>query len=80
MIHRKAPRDIFSTGAAMIDRMARLRNHELAIERYQDLLKTRLSDVEQHYVEKRLSEERLSVAMLQFIVPPIEIGNLPKAI
>jgi hypothetical protein len=66
----------------MIDRMARLRNHELAIERYQDLLKTRLSDVEQHYIEKRLYEERLSIAMLQFMAPsfPIEIGNPPKAI
>jgi hypothetical protein len=44
-----------------------LRNHELNIERYQGLLKTKLSDIEQHYIEKRLSEERFSVAMLQFM-------------
>jgi hypothetical protein len=53
----------------MTDRIARLRNHELNIARYQGLLKTRLSDIEQHYIEKRLSEERFSVAMLQFMAP-----------
>ena len=64
----------------MTDRIARLRNHELNIERYQDLLKTRLSDIEQHYIEKRLSEERFSVAMLQFMAPNFQtvMRNPPK--
>ena len=59
----------------MTDRIARLRNHELNIERYQGLLKTRLSDIEQHYIEKRLSEERFSVAMLQFMAPNFQTAT-----
>jgi len=33
------------------------------------LLKTKLSEAEVHYIEERLSEERFSVAMLQFMSP-----------
>ena len=47
-------------------RAAFLRTHQMNIERYQNLLKTKLSEAEVHYLQKRLSEERLSVAMLQF--------------
>jgi hypothetical protein len=42
----------------MDDRDARLRSHEQNISHYQNILKTRLSEVELHFVEKRLSEER----------------------
>ena len=45
-----------------------LRVHERNIDRYQRLLKTKLSHAEVHYLEKRLSEERCAVAMLQFKV------------
>ena len=45
---------------------ALLRVHERNIDKYQRLLKTKLSEAEVHYLQKRLSEERLSVAMLQF--------------
>ena len=48
----------------MDDRIARLRTHQRNISRYQNMLKTRLSDVELHFVEKRLSEERFKIAML----------------
>jgi len=47
----------------------RLSAHQKNIERYQDLLKTKLSEVERQYVEKRMSEERLAIAMLQFMSP-----------
>jgi hypothetical protein len=50
-------------------RAALLRAHEQNIDRYQRLLKTKLSEAEVHYIEKRLSEERFSVAMLQFMSP-----------
>ena len=47
----------------------RLSAHQKNIERYQDLLKTKLSEVERQYIEKRMSEERLAIAMLQFMSP-----------
>jgi hypothetical protein len=48
----------------MDERIVRLRTHQKNIDRYQSLLKTQLSDVEMHYLEKRLSEERFAIAML----------------
>ena len=53
----------------MNERIARLRTHQENIERYQSLLKTNLNDVEVQFLERRLSEERLAIAMLQFIRP-----------
>ena len=49
------------------ERIARLRNHQKNIERYQSLLKTNLNDVEMQFLERRLSEERLAIAILQFM-------------
>ena len=54
----------------MDERIARLRAHKRNIERYQDLLKTKLNEVELQYLEKRLSEERFAIAMLNFMSPP----------
>jgi hypothetical protein len=42
----------------MGERIARLRTHQKNIDRYQSLLKTKLSDVEQQFLERRLFEER----------------------
>jgi hypothetical protein len=53
----------------MNERIARLRTHQKNIEQYQSLLKTNLNDVEVQFLEKRLSEERLAIAMLQFMGP-----------
>lgn len=50
--------------------IARLRTHQKNIERYQSLLKTDLSEVEQQYLEKRLSEERLAMATLRSMMAP----------
>ena len=54
----------------MDERIARLRAHQKNIERYQDLLKTKLNELELQYLEKRLSEERFAIAMLDFMSPP----------
>jgi hypothetical protein len=51
-------------------RAALLRVHQRNIDKYQRLLKTKLSDAEVHYFTKRLSQERFTVAMLQFKVHP----------
>lgn len=51
-------------------RISRLRAHEKNIERYQGLLKTKLSEVETQFLERRLSEERFWVAMLDDTAPP----------
>jgi hypothetical protein len=60
----------------MDERNARLRNHQQNISRYENMLKTRLSEVELHFVEKRLSEERFKIAMLEFISPAQRAINL----
>jgi 5-bromo-4-chloroindolyl phosphate hydrolysis protein len=51
-------------------RAALLRAHERNIDKYQRLLKTKLSEAEIRYLQKRLSEERFTVATLQFKVNP----------
>jgi hypothetical protein len=48
----------------MDERIARFRAHQKSIERYQRLLKTELTKVEMHYLEKLLSEERFVMAIL----------------
>jgi hypothetical protein len=54
----------------MSERITRIRAHQNNIDRYQGLLKTKLSEVELQYLEKRLSEERFAIAMLHFMSPP----------
>jgi hypothetical protein len=53
----------------MDDRIARLRTHQKNIDRYQELLKTKLTDIEVQLLERRLSEERFAIAMLKFMSP-----------
>jgi hypothetical protein len=53
----------------MKDRISRLRGHQRNIERYQALLNSGLSEIELQLVEQRLSQERLALAMLQFMSP-----------
>jgi hypothetical protein len=49
----------------MIDeKLARLRTHRNNIDRYRRLLKTRLTELEQQYIEKRLSEEQSALERL----------------
>ena len=49
--------------------VVRLHTHEKNINRYQNLLGTDLSEAEKHYLERRLSEERFAIAMLQITSP-----------
>jgi hypothetical protein len=49
--------------------MVHLRTHQKNIDRYEALLKTKLTDAERQSLEKRLSEERLAIAVLQFMGP-----------
>ncbi|QIG97387.1 MULTISPECIES: hypothetical protein [unclassified Bradyrhizobium] len=48
-------------------RIAMLRVHEQNIEHYRGLLRTKLSEVEAHFIERRLSEERCAIEMLKFV-------------
>jgi hypothetical protein len=63
----------------MDERVARLRAHQKNIDRYQGLLKTKLSEAEKLYLEKRLSEERFAISMLQFMGPQAG-SDLPSAV
>jgi len=53
----------------MDDEIARLRTHQKNIDRYQDLLKTKLTEMEVQYFERRLSEERIAMEMLRLMNP-----------
>jgi hypothetical protein len=53
----------------MNEKIARLRAHKSNIDHYEGLLKSGLSEIELRFVEQRLSEERLALAMLQFMSP-----------
>jgi hypothetical protein len=61
-------------------RVARLRAHQKNIERYESLLKTKLSEVEMHYLEKRLSEERFAIRMLDFMDARSKGHDFPDAL
>lgn len=53
-----------------MDKIARLKVHLGNIERYENLLKTRVSEIEAKYLERRLSEERLATVILRFTSAP----------
>ena len=61
-------------------RIVRLRAHQQNIERYQSLLRTKLSEIEAQYIERRLSEERHSLRMLDSIAPPSMWNSLRGAL
>ena len=61
----------------MDDKVARLRAHQRNIDRYEGLLQTKLSEVEKRFLEKRLSEERFAIRMLDFMAPPSKGYDLP---
>lgn len=65
----------------MNERIARLHAHQRNIDRYQALLKSSLSEIELRFVERRLSEERLALGMLQFMSPSNSLNkdDLPDA-
>ena len=56
-------------GLVMDEKEARLRGHEQNISHYKSILKTRLTEVEMRFVERRLAEERFKIARLEFMSP-----------
>ena len=62
----------------MEERITRLRAHLRNIDRYQSLLKTKLSDAEQRYLESRLSEERFAITTLNFTSSEIKTYDRPE--
>ena len=48
----------------METRTVQLRTHQKNIDRYENMLKTELTDRERLFVQKRLSEERFTIALL----------------
>ena len=55
----------------METKVVQLRAHQKNIDRYEGLLQTKLSEAERQCIEKRLSEERLAMTMLQFMSPSL---------
>jgi hypothetical protein len=58
--------------------LARIRAHRNNILRYRRLLKTRLSDLERQFIERRLSEEQAAVNALLSQGFPVAF-TLPKS-
>jgi hypothetical protein len=51
-------------------RTALLYSHQKNIERYEGLLKTKLSEAETQFLERRLSEERFAIRILDYMALP----------
>ena len=49
--------------------LARLRAHHRNIQRYRNLLKTSLTELEREFVEKRLTEEQSNLESLAPLIP-----------
>jgi hypothetical protein len=65
----------------MIDEdLALLRAHRNNISRYQRLLKTKLTEFERQFIEKRLAEERSAIAQLAASTFPLAFETPNRAI
>ena len=54
----------------MIDQqLDRLRTHRNNIQRYRNLLQTSLTELERHFVQKRLTEEQSKLDSLETFLP-----------
>ena len=62
----------------METRTVQLRTHQKNIVRYENMLKTELTDRERQFVQKRLSEERFTIALLQFMSPGAPSGGYDR--
>ncbi|WFU75049.1 MULTISPECIES: hypothetical protein [unclassified Bradyrhizobium] len=62
----------------MLDQnLARIRAHRNNVHRYRRLLKTRLSDLERQFIERRLSEEGSALEALTSETFPIALLRTP---
>jgi hypothetical protein len=55
------------------ENLARIRAHRNNIHRYRRLLKTKLSELERHFIERRLAEERSALESLTATTFPIAL-------
>jgi hypothetical protein len=62
----------------MATRIVELHTHQTNVDRYENMLKTELSDVERQFVQRRLSEERFTMALLQFMSPSAPSGGYDR--
>jgi hypothetical protein len=53
------------------ENLARIRAHRNNIHRYRRLLRTKLSELERHFIERRLAEERSSLDALTATAFPV---------
>ena len=64
------------SGAEFIeDKLARLRTHRNNIHRYRRLLKTKLSDLERQFIERRLAEEQAAMDSIAAETFPFALGG-----
>ncbi|MBR0844788.1 hypothetical protein JQ607_31700 [Bradyrhizobium liaoningense] len=62
----------------MLDQdLARIRAHRNNLHRYRRLLKTKLSDIERHFIERRLAEEQAALEALAADAFPVAL-TLPR--
>lgn len=67
----------------MLDQdLARIRAHRNNLSRYRRLLKTKLSDIERQFIERRLAEEQSALEALAGDVFPLAftVPNPPSAV
>ncbi|MCS3726881.1 hypothetical protein [Bradyrhizobium betae] len=64
----------------MDDKLALLRAHRNNIGRYQRLLKTKLTEFERRFIERRLSEERCAIERLSASTFPLAFKTPNRAI
>ena len=60
------------------ENLARMRAHRNNIQRYRRLLRTRLSDIERQFIDRRLAEERMALDALARNTFPGGV-SLPKS-
>jgi hypothetical protein len=61
------------------ENLARIRAHRNNIHRYRRLLKTRLSDLERHFIERRLAEEQSALESLSSATFPVAFAAKASA-
>ena len=55
------------------ENLARIRAHRNNVHRYRSLVKTRLSDIERRFIERRLSEENSALEALTSQTFPLKL-------
>jgi hypothetical protein len=61
------------------ENLALLRTHHKNVQRYRQLLETRLTDFEREYISKRLLEEKVAIETLSAIPPSEATSPGPRA-